>query len=134
MQRHFIFALVCTMGASALALPVAVRALVTDAERRAPESLSEAIEVADTVGLFHRNDGIACRENWCLLVSETEMPCGWPRLNNPSHPFWIGTVAIYSDMQSLLEANYDPACSIVWGRRFVYGDPNLIEKLTGRRP
>jgi hypothetical protein len=133
MQRSLMFAMVCTLSASAVALPVALRALRTDAERRAPESLDEAIEVADTLGLFYRYDGGGAS---CLLVSERGLPdpAIGPRMNNASHPFWIGTVAIYTGAQSMWQANYDPTCSLVWGNLFVYGDPDLIKTLTGRRP
>ena len=136
MQRHFYFAMVCALSAAALALLLAARVLRSDVERRAPESLAEAIEVADALGLFHRHEGSALG-TWCLVVSERELPCTsfqGPRMNNPRHPFWIGTVAIYDSAHAMVEGNnYDPACSVVWGSRFVYGDPNLIEILTGHR-
>jgi hypothetical protein len=135
MQRHFFVTMVCMLGAVALALPLSVRALLTNAARRAPESLAEAVEVAEDLGLYHRYDGPSAGAR-CVVVSEMELP-HTPgqnqRMNNPSHPFWIGTVAIYGDARMML-INYNPSCSVVWGTLFVYGDPDLIEKLTGRRP
>jgi hypothetical protein len=134
MRRHCFFAMICALGAMVLALPLGLRTLLTDAPRRAPASLTEVVEIASELGLFHCYDG-APNSN-CLVVSESELsPALWegPRMNNPSHRFWIGTVAIYADGPNML-CNYDPTCSVVWGTLLVYGDPALIEKLTGRRP
>jgi hypothetical protein len=134
MQRHLFVPLVCALAGVAVALPLTMGALRTDAGRRAPESLAEVAEVAVELGLFYRYDGPAAQ--CCLIISATEMPTTSPpapRMNNPTHPFWFGTVAIYTRASAML-ANYDPACSLVWGTLFVYGDPDLIAKLTGRRP
>jgi hypothetical protein len=134
MKRHFVFAMICALGAVVLVPPLARRALLTDTTRRDPKSLSEVVEIADELGLFHCYDGAPY--STCLIISEREL-CSvhWegPRMNNPRHDFWIGTVAIYSDAQQMWPS-YDPTCSVVWGSMFVYGAPDLIERITGRRP
>jgi len=136
MHRHGYFTMICLLGAAAIGLPLSVRALLTDTAARAPESLTETVDVVSELGLYHRFDGPSSG-NWCLIVSERALPDSpeqSPRINNPSHPFWIGTVAIYRNGQQRMSYNYDPACSVVWGTLFVYGDPDLIEKLSGHRP
>jgi hypothetical protein len=131
MQRHLFYATACALGCIAMALLPTVHELLLGAPPQAPKSLADAVEVANDLGLFHRYDGGLGTE--CLIVSESEpLPVGH-RLNDPSHPSWIGTVAIYGQGERMLW-NFDPTCSGVWGSLFLYGDPKLIEKLRNRRP
>jgi hypothetical protein len=55
------------------------------------------------------------------------------RLHVPRHACWTGTIVVYQPARYMLP-NYDPYYSIYWGELFVYGDPVLIERLTGIRP
>jgi hypothetical protein len=134
MQRHIWFATVLTLGAAALALPLACRAPVTDETPCGPKSLDEVVQIAHELKLYHRYVG---GPGSCCVVVTAKEPHRvlWegPRLNNPRHQFWNGTVAIYT-LAHQMWGNYDPACSLVWGDLFVYGDPDVIEMLTGRRP
>jgi hypothetical protein len=131
MQRHFVYAMACMLGCVAIVLLPRVHVLFMGATPQAPKSLAEAVDVINDLGLFHRYDGDSRIGR--LLVSEREPLPDVPRLNNPSHPSWVGTVAIYRNGESMLH-NYDPDCSVFWGSHFIYGDPKLIEKLTGHRP
>jgi hypothetical protein len=131
MQRHLFYAMACALGGVAIALLPTMQAHLMEATPGTPKSLAEAVDISDDLGLFHRFEGVPTTR--CLLVSENEPLPDGPRLHNPSHPSWIGTVAIYGDGERMV-LNYDPNCSVHWGSLFIYGDPQLIEKLTGHRP
>ncbi len=124
-------------GPIAAATVLALTAVVLVAETRpgpGPQSLAEATEIAAARGLSYSYDG---PPGGCLIVSEGPVPPRdlglFPRINNPAHPSWIGMVAIYTD-PAVIIWNYDPTCTAAWGKLCVYGDPLVIEKLTGRRP
>jgi hypothetical protein len=99
-------------------------------------TVQEAREIALSKGFYCISDepnGISCR---ILIVSET--PLTWHdaaslRMNAPAHPSWQGAAKIQSSRGIAAEC-YDPTCSVVWGGLFVYGDPEVIRKLTGMLP
>lgn len=101
-----------------------------------PQTLADAGRLAAGQGLYVINgdqrDGSAVRR---LVVSER--PLNWERANllrfgNPHHPCWDGTVAVCFPAGEYLE-DVDVDCAAIWGRTLLYGDPGLIDRLTGRR-
>jgi hypothetical protein len=124
------------LGCGALAGILPVRALWTAGLQRSPRTIQEAGIIAHAKGLYcvsDERDGIPLH---ILVVSElplTQEEAGGLRMNRPNHPGWRGVVKIYGDRRMALW-NYDPTCSVVWGGVFVYGDPEMILKLTGMLP
>lgn len=95
-----------------------------------PRTMDEVAAAAEQLGLFLVHDGTAGGR---VLLSEqplTRERAATMWLHSPHHPRWIGTVAVYLGWRGMM-GNYDPACSAVWGEFFLYGDPALIERLTG---
>ena len=45
---------------------------------------------------------------------------------------WFGTVAVCYPLKSYLP-NFDAEFSALWGPMFVFGDPEIIRRLTGRK-
>jgi hypothetical protein len=108
--------------------------MMSSATPAGPETMQEVVRVAEEKGLYFcsdRRDGeIANR----LVISDRPLTCqraNFVRFNAPDHPCWIGTVALCYPWRNNM-ANYDPECSAVWGEMFVYGDPEIIRRLTGR--
>jgi hypothetical protein len=103
---------------------------------RGPRTVKDVVRVAEEQGLYCLTDEPRGIPDHRLVVSETpltrERICGLS-VPNPQRPCWRGTVSIYAGWQQLMGI-YDPDCSAIWGELFVYGDPQLILKLTGRTP
>jgi hypothetical protein len=101
-----------------------------------PRTVDEAAAVAEALGLYWATGDHGGVMRHHLVVSEmplTRERVGNLRINDPTHPCWAGTVELCDPWRTMM-ANYDPACSLVWGELFVYGDPHLISRLTGRSP
>ncbi len=101
-----------------------------------PQSLGDALAIADALGFYHGTDDARNVPTTRIVVSDfpvTRDRAGRLRVNVPHHPCWHGTVAVFRGPQQMY-GNYDPHCSVFWGDLFVYGDPVLIERLTGIRP
>jgi hypothetical protein len=108
--------------------------LRSDVGRSHPQTLYDAVEIAEALGLYHSSDALAGSLNSRVIISE--MPLTWERAAGTSlhanHPCLVCTVAVYYDPNRLwANANYVPAYSAIWGDLFIFGDPRLIEKLTG---
>ena len=104
--------------------------------RSGPQTLAELIAIAEARGLYYGSDQRMDGPIGRLVISETPVTrnrAGRVRINAPLHPCWINTVAVYFPVGQMM-TNYDPQCSVIWGNMFVYGDPALIELLTGLRP
>lgn len=105
------------------------------AHRGGPATLDEVTAIARRAGLYHRPDGRA-GVGIKLIVSAMPLSvdqAGRLRVNDPHYPGWIGTAAVYSNGRSFAEC-YDPTFSVYWGDCFVYGDPEIIARLTGTAP
>lgn len=125
------------VGAAMLILLLMASPLVRSVQRRGgPEMLEDAAEIAGAQGLYCASDSVGGFLSTRLVVSET--PLSWHRaartVLDPKHPSMAGTVAVYYKRPGMVECNYDPSCSAVWGELFVFGDPRLIHKLTGVLP
>jgi hypothetical protein len=119
-------------AAAVIAFLIAIPSLNGGRVPRGPQTLQEAAAIAEELGLYHRSDK-ADGTLWDRIIV-SEIPLSFERasqvcINDPSRPCLAGTVAIYAGWDKLWP-NADPACSAVWGELFVYGDPQLIRKLT----
>ena len=126
-----VFILLCG-GSLATILPL--RALWMDECR--PQTIHEARVIAHSKDLYCISDEPGGIPRCILVVSElplTREEAGGLRMNWPTHPDWRGVVKIYGDRRMVLW-NHDQTCSVVWGELFVYGDPAVIQKLTGMLP
>jgi hypothetical protein len=86
-------------------------------QQREPVTLEEAAERAEQLGLFCLTDSLAGIPSGCIVVSETPLTperVSDSRMNNPNHPCWAGTVAVYHSWR-FMKDNYDPTCSVAWG-------------------
>jgi hypothetical protein len=98
-----------------------------------PESMAEVMRIVAERGLYcrsDRHDGIVTTR---LLVSDrplTLTQANLIRFGAPEHPCWQRTVAVCYPGKHYV-ANYDPDYSAFWGRTFLYGDPELIDRLMG---
>jgi hypothetical protein len=124
------------LGGGALAAILLIRALLTDGLQRPPRTIQEAVVIANSKELCCISDEPDGIPHVILVVSET--PLTWAeaaslRVNSPKHPGWRGVTKIQGS-RSVAAENYDPTCSAVWGSLFVYGDPEVIRKLTGTLP
>jgi hypothetical protein len=100
-----------------------------------PRSFVEVIQIATRAGLHHRSQHINEKELRVNCLAVSVRPLSWTDanclcVNKPDHPCWDGTVAVYGHGHYV--ANYDPECSVVWGNMFVYGDRDVIHRLTGK--
>jgi hypothetical protein len=101
-----------------------------------PATLQEVARLAEEMGLYWRSDRKDGAIKSRLVVSNrplTAVRANLVRFNCPEHPCWVGTIAISRPWQHNI-SNYDPEYSVVWGDMFVYGDPEIIRRLTGRSP
>jgi hypothetical protein len=104
--------------------------------RAGPRTFDDVIAIAEPFGLYYASDDIGGIPKGRLVLSRLPLTCDRAarvRINVPQHPCWIGTVAVYTTAAQMAP-NYDPTCSVFWGEMFVYGDPALVELLTGIRP
>jgi hypothetical protein len=123
------------VGAAVIAVALLGGVLLRSGVRRShPQTLYDAVEIAEALGLYHCSDALAGRLNSRVIISE--LPLTWERAAgtplHPDHPCLVWTVAVYYDPnRQWADANYVPAYSAIWGDLFIFGDPRLIEKLTG---
>ncbi len=99
-----------------------------------PATLQEVAQLARAAGLEHGPDHRSGVVGHRLVVSDrpvTWQRAGLLRMNSPHHPGWAGTVVICCPYRPFLP-NFDPDFSVLWGRMFVYGDPEIIRRLTGQ--
>jgi hypothetical protein len=120
-----------------MVLAVAARPWLPDLSMRSvPQTLEAAVAAAEAQGLYHNTDQGTSGPIGRLIVSDRQVTRERARcvhVNDPDHVCWVGTVAIYYPAHTMVD-NYDPQCSVYWGNLFVYGDPAIIEQLTGIRP
>ena len=100
-----------------------------------PMSPGEIVPIASGLGLHWSG---CPSDSWPYNhVIVSDQPLTTDRLDrlNVHHPDferWRGIVSISPCAGQVLQSNFDPAHSeryAVWGRLFVYGDPELIAKL-----
>jgi hypothetical protein len=104
-------------------------------EETNPQSLAEVQAIAQKLGLHCRSDRADGTVGFRLLVSEEPLPLERANLltfgsreESPNgRANWLGVVAVY---QTLV---FDTDLAVPWGKVFLYGDPPLIEKLTGQK-
>lgn len=113
-----------------------MRTRETPAAAPGPNSLAEAVPIAEAHGLYARSDRTDGKLTERLVVSER--PLSAYRANslyagNLDHPCWAGTVAV-----SLMSTGFERCCDsghyARWGRLIVFGDPVLVRRLTGTDP
>jgi hypothetical protein len=124
------------LSMGSLALLAAVRPLLpSEPGPHGPRTLQEAIAAAEALGLCWGTD--ECGGVPYARVVVSEFPVTWERacgvVLDPARPCWVGTVAIWPKGRQLVPM-HDPARCALWGDLFVYGDPELIARLTGLRP
>lgn len=101
-----------------------------------PKTLKEVEELARRLGLYCCGDRADGSVRNRLVLSEfplTPERAHDLRFNQPTSPNWIGTVTVSINPRSYLPS-FLPGRSLVWGELFVFGDPELIRKLTRRDP
>jgi hypothetical protein len=101
-----------------------------------PESLEEAARAAEGLGLFCRSDSFDGSIGSRLIVSTaplTHERAGSMGLREPNHRCWLGTVAVYRNWRKM-HVERDTAYSALWGDLLVYGDPDLVERLSKATP
>jgi hypothetical protein len=101
-----------------------------------PQSFADVCPLVEKMGLNFRGDrqdgGIGFR----ILISETPLTVeranllclGGREQTSKGHNDWRGVVAAYHAW------DYDTDLVVPWGKIVLYGDPALIQKLTGRQP
>jgi hypothetical protein len=97
-----------------------------------PQRIEEVIQIARELGLYCRGDREDGQMQMRLLVSEASIP--WERVNRlvvgrNEQTDWAGTVAVIQGRRAFpLVAHHLTS----WGNFRLYGDPALIQRLTGR--
>lgn len=137
MQKNHMFVL--SLAGIALGLLLEVFLLpswqVTAPPPPGPQSLTEVAELAERQGLYARSDRRDGKIMNRLLVSDRplsfEQTTGL-RINEPRHPRWAGVAAV-SFPGKFYRGNDDPEFSVYWGETLVYGDREIIRRLTGRQ-
>jgi len=107
----------------------------TQTELTNPQTMEEVQTIAQKLGLHCRSDRADGAVGFRLLISEA--PLSLERANllrfgsreesDQGRTHWLGVVAVYQTW------NFDSDLVVPWGKVFVYGDPPLIEKLTGQK-
>jgi hypothetical protein len=102
-------------------------------ESTSPQSFEEVAKIAKKLGLHCRSDRGNGEAGLRLLISEGPLPrerdhllrFGSREESEKGRLNWLGVAAVYHPW------NFDSDLATPWGRFFVYGDPDMIEKLTG---
>jgi hypothetical protein len=97
-----------------------------------PRKVEEVQAIARQLGLYERGECPDGRGDMRLIISET--PLNWERVNSlvmgrKQQSDWVGTVAVILQVREFPPLA-DPM--IPWGNFLLYGDPALIQRLTGR--
>ena len=100
-----------------------------------PQSLEEVQAIAKKLGLHCRSDRADGGMGFRLLVSEAPLSLeranllrfGGREESAKGRANWLGVVAVYQTW------NFETDLVVPWGKLFLYGDPPLIEKLTGQK-
>jgi hypothetical protein len=100
-----------------------------------PQSLEEVQAIAKKLGLHCRSDRADGGPGFRLLVSEAPLSIeranllcfGGREESAKGTATWLGAVAVYQSW------NFETDLVVPWGKLFLYGDPLLIEKLTGQK-
>jgi hypothetical protein len=97
--------------------------------------LAEVASIATERGLHCRtSDSIDGTLLHRLIVADR--PLTWEqirdlRANDPHHSCWTGTIAVCSPLHvNVLDR--DPKHTMIWGNMLLFGDRNIIRRLTGR--
>ncbi len=126
----------CLIPFAVVAVLLLARPLMTRWREPVPRTLAEVATLVERRGLYWAAENSFGLEGNRLVIST--LPITVERasnlhVNDPSYSRWHGTLIV--DLRFLaMMCNYDPAWSVVWGDLFVYGDPELIEDLTGLHP
>jgi hypothetical protein len=105
-------------------------------ESDAPSSLEQVAKIAERHGLYQSSDRYNGKIGARLIVSSTSVTperAACVALRPPRHPSWEGTAAVYRGVQWMY-VDPDPPYSVIWGKFYVCGDPDLIRRLTGAAP
>jgi hypothetical protein len=100
-----------------------------------PQSLEEVQAIAKKLGLHCRSDRADGGIGFRLLVSEAPLSLeranllrfGGREESAKGRANWLRVVAVYQTW------NFETDLVMPWGKLFLYGDPPLIEKLTGQK-
>jgi hypothetical protein len=91
--------------------------------------------VAEAIGLYCGTDSADLATGRKLVLSDVPVS-HWQHstltVNNQHFHRWQGIVAVYLGMPDMWESNHDPAYperTVIVGDSFVYGDPELIERV-----
>ena len=124
------------LGVGVLAAVLAANHWSTRALPFPPRTVHEAVAMAGTLGFFCSSDEPDGVPRNGLVVSDralTREALAELHMNSPRDPCWIGVARVSGNWRSFM-ANYDPSCAVIWGELFVYGDPEVIRRLTGMFP
>jgi hypothetical protein len=100
-----------------------------------PDSMEEVLLAVQERGLYcrsDRGDGVVTHR---LIISDQPVSlyrANLIRFGDPQHYCWYRLAAVTWPARSNL-GNYDPDYSVIWGDMLVYGDPVILQKLTGQR-
>jgi len=97
----------------------------TQTELTNPQTMEEVQTIAQKLGLHCRSD--RADEVPLSLERANLLRFGSREESDQGRTHWLGVVAVYQTW------NFDSDLVVPWGKVFVYGDPPLIEKLTGQK-
>jgi hypothetical protein len=117
--------------------PLAASLYCNARKRAAPQTLDDAVRIAEAQGLYWQGDAKHGPPSTRIVVAER--PMSWERASwtylDPRNARLVGNAAVYYDPQrTFARDNYLPGRSACWGALFVVGDPRVIEQLTGELP
>jgi hypothetical protein len=126
------------LGAAALLIALAGLPghLRRAAEERGPRTFEEVARIAAARSLCCRSDRPGGVHFTRLVVSRTPLSLEETNLlsfGDPTRPCWRGKVAVCYPRRQYLD-HLEPGHAAVWGEMLLFGDPAVIEQLTGRRP
>ena len=138
MIRWSIIVVVALCGVLAAVFPATRASSANDCDQRDDTRERERVRfsgVAKAMGLAWETDASNGTTGRKLILSD--LPVSFERsarltINNPAFDRWQGTVAVYLGDAHMWRANNDsehPERSAILGDSFVYGDPELIERL-----
>jgi hypothetical protein len=101
-----------------------------------PQTMDDVLAAAAALELHHAYPAAPDAVSVSVVLSTTPldyrqaMSC---RVGDPDHPCWVGRVLAVEGPKGLAGVNdAPPGMSAVWGRFWLFGDPDLIRQLLAR--
>jgi hypothetical protein len=109
----------------------------TPPEQEGPHTLAEVVKIVEEHGLYALSDRPDGKLINRVIVADHPMSrrqrCAL-RFGFPHHPCWHGVVAVSYPWRSyMVHYELEGDSSAIWGKMFLYGDREMIRRLTGRQ-